>query len=115
MLVLLTRLTSIKGKFKWTKIKQCAFDKIKRIVDPDTILTYTDYNQTFKIHTDDRAFRLGAVIIHKSKPISFSSIKVTDVQQSYTVTEKELIIIVETLKEFRTILLGLKLIIYTDH
>ena len=49
------------------------------------------------------------------KPITFYSIKWTDAQQQYTVTEIQLISIVETLKEFRTILLGQKLRIYTDH
>ena len=33
----------------------------------------------------------------------------------YTVTERELLSIIETPEKFRTILLGHKLIIYTDH
>ena len=81
----------------------------------DTLLTYTDFNETFKIHTDDSAFQIGAVIIHKCKPISIYSRKLTEDQKWYTVTEKELISIVEILKEVRTILLGQKLRIYTDH
>ena len=39
----------------------------------------------------------------------------TDTQQQYTVTQRELISIVETLKEFIKILLSHKLLIYTDH
>ena len=39
----------------------------------------------------------------------------THYQQQYKVTEIELLIIIETLKEFTTILLGQKLQIYTDH
>ena len=29
----------------------------------DTLLTYPDFNETFKTHTDASAFQLGAVII----------------------------------------------------
>ena len=81
----------------------------------DTLLTYTDYYKAFKIHTDTSAFQLGTVISQKGKPINFYSRKLTDSQQRYTVTERELLSIVETLKEFITVLRGQKLIIYSDH
>ena len=51
----------------------------------------------------------------KFKPISFNSRKLTDVQQRYIVTEEEVLSIIENLKEFRTILLGKKIMIYTNH
>ena len=68
-----------------------------------------------KIHTNSRAFQLGAVIIQKGNHIAFYSRKLTDAQKWYTVTEREILSILETIKEFRTILLGHKLQIYTDH
>jgi len=59
--------------------------------------------------------RLGAVISQDGKPIAFYSRKLNPAQTRYTTTERELLAIVETLKEFRNILLGQQLIVYTDH
>ena len=84
-------------------------------MDYNTLLTYPDFNETFKTQTDDSGFQLGMVIIQKGKLIAFCSIKLNDAQRWYTVTEIELLRTVETLKEFRTMLLGHKLIIYTNH
>ena len=58
---------------------------------------------------------MKAVISKKGKPIAFYSRKMNSSQQNYTTTEKELLSIVETLKEFRNILLGHKITVYTDH
>ena len=60
-------------------------------------------------------YQLEAVIIQDDKPIAFYSRKLTGPQTRYTVAEKELLSIVETLKEFCTILLGQQLKIFTDH
>ena len=108
----LTKLESIKRNFKRAQVKQDDFDEIKRILARNTLLTYMDYNETFKTHTDASAFQLGEFISQKGKPIAFYSRKLTDSQQQYTSIERKLLSIVETLKEFRTILLGKKLIIF---
>ena len=97
-LVPLTNIKSIKVRFKWTKIEQNTFNKIKRIVDHDTLLTYSYFNEEFKIHTNDSNFQLGAVISQKGKPIDFYSRKLTNDQIRYAVTERELLSTVETIK-----------------
>ena len=58
---------------------------------------------------------MGAVIGQYDNIISFYNSKLIGTQMRYTVTEKHLLSIVKTLKEFRTILLGQKLNIYTNH
>ena len=68
----LTRLLYNKCKCKWTQVEQDAFDKIKQILDRDNLLTYPDFNKTFKINNDANAFQLGAVISHKGNPIYLS-------------------------------------------
>ena len=82
-----TKLTSIKRNFKQAKVEKYAFNEIKQITARDTLLTYPDFNEAFKIHTNDIAFQLGAVITQKGKPIALYSRKMTDSQQRYTVTE----------------------------
>ena len=64
----------------------------------DTLLTYPHFNENFKIRTNASDFKLGAVIIQKGGPISFYSKKYTESQQRYTVTEQEIISIIETMK-----------------
>ena len=67
-------------------------------MDRDTLLSYLDFNEESKICTYERKFQLGAVTSHKVKPITFYSIKITDAQKRYTVTEEYMLRIVETLK-----------------
>ncbi|CAJ1938684.1 unnamed protein product, partial [Cylindrotheca closterium] len=81
----------------------------------ETLLHYPDFNKPFEIHTDASKYQIGAVITQDSKPIAFYSRKLRDGQHNYTTTERELLAIVETLKEFQTILLGHKIKVYTDH
>ena len=54
----LTNITSSKVKFKWTKTEQDDFDEIYSIMAQDNLLTYLDFNEEFKIHTDARKFQL---------------------------------------------------------
>ena len=111
----LTVITLPKVKFKCTDVEQKAFDKIKCTVARDTLLAYPDLNKCFNIYTGASDHQLGAVIRQEGKPIALYSLKITETKKHYTVTEKELMSIVETLRKFRTILLGQQLKIYTDH
>ena len=96
-------------------MEQKAFDEIKLTLDNDTLLAYTDFIKRFEIHIDASDHQLGAVISQEGKTIAFYGCKLTKKQKCYTLTEKKLLSIVETLKSFRTILLGQQLKIYTDH
>ena len=69
----------------------------------------------FIIHTDASKLQLGSVISPDDKPIAFYSRKLNSAQVDYTTTERELLSIVETLKELRNILLGQQIKVYTYH
>ena len=111
----LATLTSKTEKWVWKDEHQKAFDDMKKLISREALLAYPDFNEEFVIHTDASHTQLGAVISQRGKPIAFYSRKLKPEQTRYTTTERELLSIVETLKEFRNILLGQKLIVYTDH
>jgi RNase H-like domain found in reverse transcriptase len=83
--------------------------------ESETILTFPDFSQEFEIHTDASNLQLGACISQNGKQVAFYSRKLQPAQTRYTITERELLSIVETLKEFRNILLGQKIKVHTDH
>ena len=111
----LTALTSTSVKFKWTEECDNAFKEMKRVMARETLLAFPDFNKTFVIHTDASKTQLGAIISQEGKPIAFYSRKLNPAQTRYTTTERELLSIVETMKEFRNILFGQKLAVQTDH
>ena len=81
----------------------------------EALLAYTEFNAPFEIHTDASKLNIGVVIYQKGKPITFYRQKMNSAQQNYTTTEKELLSIVASLKEFHNILLGHQITVYTDH
>ena len=115
ILALLTALTSKNVKYNWKDKQQKCFDAIKRVIGHGVLLAYPDFNTPFEIHTDASKLKIGTVISKKGNPIAFYSRDMNSAQQNYTTTEKELLSIVETLKEFRNILLGHQITFYTDH
>jgi hypothetical protein len=112
----LSALTSKTATWTWTPECQNSFETMKVLIAKETLLTYPDFNKEFEIHTDASKVQLGACISQGGKPIAFYSRKLLDPAQTrYTTTERELMSIVETLKEFRNILLGQTIIVHTDH
>jgi len=111
----LTGLVSPNVKFIWGKEQQEAFEEIKHKVSQETLLAFPDFEKEFHIYTDASNKQLGAVIMQEGKPLAFYSRKMKDAQTRYTTGEQELLSIVETLKEFRDILLGQNIIVHTDH
>jgi hypothetical protein len=88
-----------KKPWHWDNIHQQAFGTIKATIARYITLAYPDYSQGFEIYTDSSKLQLGTVLTQNSRLLAFFSRKMSWTQQKYSVTEQELLAIVETLKE----------------
>lgn len=79
------------------------------------LLSFPDYTQRFELYTDASDKQLGAILKQGNKTLAFFSKKLNSTQQKYGVGEKEMLSIVEALKEFRTMVYGYPIDVYTDH
>ena len=91
LLAPLTSLTSSKVEVEWLPTHQLAFDKIKKVIETEVLLSYPDFEKPFHIYTDASDHQLGAVIMQDKKPLAFYSRNLNATQRRYTITKRELL------------------------
>ncbi len=95
------------------KVYQRAFDHVKATIARNVALAYPDYSEVFEIYTVASSKQLGFL---RKIGLMRSSVGSSSVaQRKYSVTEIKLLAIVETLKEFKGMLWGQPVKVYTDH
>ena len=106
---------TVKAPWYWDEKHQQAFENVKAMIARIVVLAYPNFKEEFVIYTDASKRQLGAVITQNNRPIAFFSRKLSEAQSKYSVTELELLAMVECLKEFKGMLWGQKITIHTDH
>ena len=103
------------SQLHWDNVHQTAFDNTKTAIAKDVVVAYLDYLQEFEVYTDSSKFHLGAVITQNNRLLAFFSRKLNKVHEKYRMTKQELPTILETLKEFKGMLWGQRITMYSDH
>jgi hypothetical protein len=111
-----TKKNETKKKYwRWDAIHQHMIDNVKAAIAIEVVLAYSDFSKPFEIYTDASSTQLGVVIAQDNMPIAFFSRKLSKTQQKFSVTEIELLAMVEILKEFKGMLWGQDIKVFTDH
>ena len=117
----MTELTKKDQKWKWEDKHKRAFDKLKKELLRAPLLGYFDPTKRLIIKTNASDHKTAAVISQEIEgglqPLGFLSKKMTSAEQNYTITKKEMLAIIQVVKEWRKYYEGSKsrAKINTDH
>lgn len=105
---------------KWEEEKEAVFISIKRALKEVVQLNHPNPERRYYVRTDASGYTTGSCLYQLDDQqhvciVAFFSRLLRGPELRYTVTEKEALAIVASLKQFRLILLGHNITIITDH
>jgi hypothetical protein len=97
-----------------------SFSKLKKVLTSEPILRPPDFNREFILYTDASGYCVGSVLGQKDDEgreyvIAYGSRMLKGAELHYSITEKECLSIIFSIKHFRVYLYGKKFSIITDH
>ena len=107
--------------FTWGNVEANAFASLKTRFTTAPILTYPDNDCQFRLETDTSDFATGTVLSiqkdDKWHPVAFSSHAMSPEERNYLVVDKEMLLVIRALEQWRHYLEGAKhqFDIWNDH
>ncbi|GJZ30443.1 reverse transcriptase domain-containing protein, partial [Tanacetum coccineum] len=115
----LTKLLEKDTPFEFDDECQKAFELLKENLTCAPVILSPNWNLPLELMCDASDFIVGAILGLKDginfHPIYFTSKTLNPAQQKYTVTEKELMVVVFAFDKFRSYLILSKTIVHTNH
>ncbi|KAG0442321.1 Retrovirus-related Pol polyprotein from transposon 17.6 [Dictyocoela muelleri] len=85
------------------------------LIKKNTLLVNPDLNKEFVLECDASNYSISSVLKKKCKAAGFFSKYLSKSEINYSVTEKEMVSTFKSLNNFKRLLFGSKIIVYTDH
>jgi len=103
----------------WNDEMKNLFEFLKQSLVTAPILAFPDENKPFIIHSDASGTAIASVLLQPYdkilKPVSFASRKLNKTEKKYSTTEREMLSITYSVKQFEHHILGRLVKIGTDH
>ncbi|KAL5502755.1 hypothetical protein EMCRGX_G009576 [Ephydatia muelleri] len=107
------------ARWNWTTDCSTAFEKVKRLIASELVLTHFTPDRPLVLSCDASAYGLGALLSHNGpggeRPIAFASQTLADSEQKDSPIEKEELALVGGIKRLEQYLLGNQFTLITDH
>ena len=108
------------AKFEWGESQAKAFKELKTRLTTAPVLAYPDFNREFALHSDASNEAIGFVLTQadtegRVHPICYWGRSLTSPERNYSISEKEVLAIVEGIKTFRVYLASKPFTVVTDH
>ena len=111
----LRELTKLDTTWCWDQRCETAFQALKDALTNTSTMTYFDPNVPSEVLADASPCGLGAILTQNGKVVSYASRALSEVEQRYTQTEREILAIVWSAEHFHLYLYGASFTICTDH
>jgi len=116
-------LTELTGKkaWKWQEEEKSTFNKLKNKITNPPILAIPHSKQRMRLETDASGYTIGGVLSQQQedsswKPVAYLSKAMNETERNYEIYDRELLAIMEGLKQWRQYLIGNNQFeIWTDH
>ena len=97
--------------WRWTEDKQKAFEELKQLITSTPILMQPDQDMQFQLEMDTSRYATGAILSQLCKDdkwhsIGFTSKSLLSAERKYEIHDKELLLVMQGLEEWRHILEG---------
>ncbi|GKA75424.1 reverse transcriptase domain-containing protein [Tanacetum coccineum] len=115
----MTKLLEKDSVFNFDEECNKAFETLREKLTNPPIMVSPNWSLPFELMCDARDFAVGSVLGQRDenffRPIHFASKTLNRAQQNYTVTEKELLVVVFAFDKFRSYLVLSKIVVFIDH
>ena len=107
-------------QFQQTKECEASFNKIRAAFSDTITLAYAEFTKPFIVDCDARDFGMGTVLsqivrLRVEQPALYFSRTSSKPERKYAVTLKEMLVLVDSLRHFRSYILNRKFKVRTDH
>ena len=115
----LTALTKKDRRSEREDAQQEAFEKIKALVSSAPVLARPTFDAQFVVQTDASDTGIGTVLLQvidgQERVLEFASRTLSPAERNYSVTERECLAVIWTIKKFRPYLEGYRFLVVTVH